>query len=373
MSFHRAAVLALVVSLGSSQAFAQDDLLVPLPNPSSKSKSKAAKHRAAAAKPKKGVAKKPEAAPSDDDLVVPMPAPTQKPATAKKPEAAPSDDDLIVPMPAPSKKPATAKKPEPTPSDDDLIVPIGGKGQLLVKVPAGMKGARLLVDNKDMAALPMTAPLQLDAGEHTVIVRRPGFNDFTRRVTTQSGKPVELAATLEAVAGVVAVTADVADADVTVNGQPRGKAPLNNLVLKPGSYDIVVSKQGFQPETKNIAVRAGKDYTVAVSLRPAETTAVASADAPKQPNLTPPAPAVTQNPTIPLTQPEPEVAQSPPLYKRWYVWVGAGVVAAAATGVLVATQSGGTRPLDANKDVCGGTCDGTINAPGSGIVKFGVR
>jgi hypothetical protein len=37
------------------------------------------------------------------------------------------------------------------------------------------------------------------------------------------------------------------------------------------------------------------------------------------------------------------------------------VVAAAATGAVVASQGGGATPLKP-VDVCGGTCDGTINA-----------
>jgi hypothetical protein len=341
MSFPRAAVFALVAALVAPQAFAQDDLFVPIPK-SSKSKPKAGK---------KG---------------------SKKPAAAKKPAPAPVDDDLFVPIPSPSKKPATAKKPAPAPVEDDLIVPIpGGKGEVLVKLGGGIKGARLFVDNKDVGALPLSAPLSVDEGEHTLVVRRPGFADFTRRVTAQQDKPTEVAVTLEAVAGVVAVSADVPGASVTINGQPRGQVPLAGLVLKPGSYDILVSKEGFQPETKNLAVKAGKDYTVAVNLRPAEATepaAVASADRPERPKITPTEPAVTDNPMAPIADEESEVSTGTPWFKRWYVWAGVGVVAAAAVGTVVATQGGAGKPLTPG-DVCGGPCDGTIN----GVVRAGAH
>jgi PEGA domain len=340
MSFSRAFVFALVAALVAPQAFAQDDLFVPLPQ-EGKTKPKGGKKRTSSKKP-----------------------------TAKKGEPAPSDDELFVPIP--SKKPATAKNPEPTlpPSDDDLFVPIGpSKTELAVKLNGSVKGARLFVDSKDMGVLPLTAPLQVDAGDHTVVVRRPGFSEFTRRITVQGGKPSEVAVTLEAVAGVVTVTSDVAGATVAINGQTRGQAPLGNLVLKPGSYEIAVSKDGFQPETKSLAVKAGKDYTVAVSLRPAEKpTVVASTDRPEKPVLTPSDPTVDSNPSVPITPDEPEVTTSSPWFKRWYVWAGVGVVAAAAAGAVVASQSGGSNPLTPGA-VCGGTCDGTIN----GAVRVGGR
>jgi len=355
MSLHRAAVLALVAALVAPQSFAQD-LDIPMPS-TGKTKSKGGKRRASA---KKASAKK--HVPAEDELDVPLPS--SKPATAKKPE--PVGDELDVPLP--SSKPAMAKK--PVPSLDEDLIPTVGKSELVVKLAGGIKGARLFVDNKDVGALPLSNPLQVDSGEHTLVVRRPGFAEFSRRVTAQQGKPTEVAVTLEAVSGVVTVVADVAGATVSINGQERGSVPVNGLVLKPGSYEIVVSKEGYQPDTKNLSVRPGKDYTVTTSLRPAETqpTLVASTDVPKNPVLTPTQPAVSDTPRIPLTQDEPELSPSPPWFKRWYVWAGVGVVAAAAAGAVVATQGGSATPLTADR-VCGGPCDGTIN----GIVRAGAR
>ncbi|WP_224244080.1 PEGA domain-containing protein [Hyalangium gracile] len=349
MSFSRAFVFALVATLVAPPALAQDDLFVPLPN-EGKTKPKASKRRPPA---KKATAKKSEPAPADDDLFVPIPSNN--------------------PSPANNKKPATAKKPpEQAPADDDLVVPIAPtKTEMLVKLGGGIKGARLFVDNKDMGPLPMSAPISIDTGEHTIVVRRPGFADFNRRVTVQQGKPWELPVTLEAVAGVVTVTSDVPGASVAINGQTRGQVPLSSLVLKPGSYEIVVSKEGFEPETKSLSVKAGKDYTVTTSLRPSEKpTAVASSDRPERPVLTPTDSGVDTSPRIPLTDEEPEVSTSSPWYKRWYVWAGVGVLTAAAAGAVVATQGGGAKPLSADT-VCNGPCDATIN--GSGIMRLGGR
>ncbi|HEX8702818.1 MAG TPA: PEGA domain-containing protein, partial [Myxococcaceae bacterium] len=188
MSLHRLAVLALVTVLAAPQAFAQDD-----------------------------------------DLLVPMePA---KPASKSKPK---------VTKKRPAKKPSTSKKPTPAPAapEDELVVPMAPvtKTELLVKLLGGVKGARLYVDNKDVGALPGAA-VAVEPGEHTIIVRRPGFAEFSRRINVDEGKTQEVSVALDAVAGVVSVTADVPNAKVTINGQPRGQAPLTGIELKPGSHE----------------------------------------------------------------------------------------------------------------------------------------
>jgi hypothetical protein len=345
MRLARSAFLSLVVALAAPQASAQD-LDIPMPSAGSSKKAKAGKRRGS----QKAPAKKPvPAASADEDLDVPLPAPTP----GKKPQPS---DDLDVPLPTP--KPPTAKKPEPAVSDEDLI-PTVGKSSLVLRLGAGAKGARLFVDNKDMGTLPLPAPIQLEAGEHALVVRKPGFADFSRRITAQKTRPTEVAVALEAVAGVVSVTAETPGATVSIDGQPRGQVPILGVVLKPGTHEIVVSKEGFEPDKQSLSVKAGKEYTVVASLRPSQPVAVARSDRPEQPNLTPPPPTVTDPQPNPLAQTVPEVEPSQPWFKRWYVWAGVGVVAAAATtGAVMATRGGKLS----DKDVCGPAgCDGVIN------------
>ncbi len=319
MSLRRVAVFALVSVLMAPQAFAQDDdLLVPIESekPGPKSKSKTTRKR-----------------------------PPKKPVTSKKPP------------------PAPVAEPAPTPVEEELVVPIApAKTELLVKVLGGVKGARLFLDNKDMGTVP-AVPLPLEPGEHTLVVRRPGFAEFSRRVTVEEGKSNEVSVALEAVAGVVSVNADVPGARVTINGQPRGQVPLAGIELKPGSYDIVVSSEGFLPETNKLAIRAGRDYTVNAHLTP---SAVASTDRPEREEPPSIVPTPSADPVVPLTEPAlPEVREDRPWFMRWFVWAGVGGAVAAAAGAVVVTQGNSTRPLTPDQ-VCGGPCDGTLN----GIVRF---
>lgn len=306
----------------------------------------------------------PQAFAQDDDLLVPIeaekPAPKGKQKTSKKRTPKKGSKKTAPPVATPA--------PEPTAPEDDLLVPIApGKTELLVKVLGGVKGARLFVDNKDMGAV-SGAALAVEPGEHTVVVRRPGYSEFARRVTVEQGRTNEVSVALDAVAGVVSVNADVPGAKVTINGQPRGQVPLTGIELKPGSHEIVVSREGFLPEVNKLAIRAGRDYTVNAHLAPAE---VASTDRPErqpEPTIVPqPQPSITEPQVPPLTDPEePAIASTDrPWYKRWYVWAGVGAaVAAAAAGTVMATQPS-SKPLSPDQ-VCGGPCDGTLN----GIVRF---
>jgi hypothetical protein len=257
-------------------------------------------------------------------------------------------------------EPEPQAQPTPAAPADELLAPLVKKTELLVKLNAPVRGARLFVDDKDLGPIPKTG-IEVTPGEHTVVVRRMGYRDFSRRVTAAEGESTEVGVLLEATVAFVSVKADVPGSRVLINGEDKGTVPLDGVMLPPGTHDIVVQREGFRPETQRIAVRAGKEYTVDVNLRP---EAVASADEPRKPHLTP---STTQSPS-PLTQQTPSVSSDTPLTKRWYFWAGVGaVVTAAAVGTVVATSS---QPLDPNK-VCGGTCDGVINRPtGGGLFQF---
>jgi PEGA domain len=58
-------------------------------------------------------------------------------------------------------------------------------------------------------------------GEHTLVVRRPGYTEFSQRVTVEAGQLTEVVATLEPSVGVVAVTVDVPGASVLIDS-PSG-------------------------------------------------------------------------------------------------------------------------------------------------------
>ena len=295
-----------------------------------------------------------------DDLLAPL-SPSEKTSKGgKKKGKVTKKAPAKAPVTKKGKKPAKgATEPAQAPDDSGLLAPlVEQKTEVLVRLQGTVRGARLFIDEKDLGAVAKT-PLELTPGEHTVVVRRPGYRDFSKRIVAKEGSVTEVGVQLEAVAGFVSVKADVPGSRVLIDGEEKGTVPLEGLVLSVGSHEIVVQREGFRPETQRIAVRAGREYTVDVSLRPER---VASADEPRVPKLVPNPEPLTPSPLAP----EPTaVASSRPLTQRWYFWAGVGaVVVAAAAGTYVATQ-----PLDPN-EVCGTPCDSVINSPGRGLLRF---
>lgn len=276
------------------------------------------------------------------------------------------------------KKPARAKKaiqaePEPL-SDDQLIGPlVQPKGDVLVKVSGPTDGAVVTINGQPAKA---GTKISLDAGEHTIDVTRPGFADFTKKVTVTGGGLSEITAELEAVAGVLTVNSDVPGATVLFDGKVVGPAPIRAALVSPGTHEVIVRREGFEDSISRISVRAGRDYTVEGTLKPAErTTTIAAADA-DRPERTRLVPAADTEPG-PLSNTEKRV-EGDEWYKRWYVWAGVGaVVVAAATTTAVAASSTpkGLTPsevcdFDPN-DGKPGACDDVINAPAA-LLRLGV-
>jgi hypothetical protein len=245
------------------------------------------------------------------------------------------DDDDLAPIsktpakPKPVAKPKPRPKPapvKPAPVDDDDLAPIAAsKGDLVIKSPQGLSNAVLSIDGKEVGTLPVP-PQSLTAGEHTLKVKRAGYADFVKKVTVAGGKSVDVEARLTAVAAVVSVTSDVADAQVFINGRSMGSAPVT-LELPPGPTELSVRKDGFSPDNQTLTLIAGKDYPVVVKFKPGTTsTMVATADRPVDPKLTP-----SEDPVVGITSPVVET----PISQRWYFWAGIAAVAV-ATGAIIA-------------------------------------
>lgn len=140
-------------------------------------------------------------------------------------------------------------------------------------------------------------------------------------------------------------------AAVTLDGDPADPLPLRHaLYHAPGTFTISVQKPGFQPVSRTVTVTAGQLRALEVDLIPLPQVPAdpAAGDQP-----TPPATAPAGDKAVPPAALPPSSAKTStdipadtPVYKRWWFWTVIGVaVAGAATGAVVATQTGGSDRL----------------------------
>lgn len=289
------------------------------------------------------------------------------------------DDDLAPLTPAPKAKPKPRPKPKPKPApvkpaptasgDDDLapLVPSGAKTELLVKLAGDVTGARLFIDNKEVGTLPLPAQA-VAAGEHAVLVKRPGFAPFTRNVKVAQGKTVEVAAELKATLAVLNITSEPSGAQAWSGGKSLGLTPLEDVEVPAGFVTVVLKKEGYAEGKAELVAKAGKDHPVSLKLVSTAPAAVASRPAPVEDRpaattLTPEE-SLSASPVTAETQVQPQ-----PIVTRWYFWVGVVAVAGAiAAGTAIGvTQANTTRPLTGT-EICGRECDACINC--SGVIKF---
>lgn len=286
-----------------------------------------------------------------------------------------ADDDDLAPLTPIKKQPAKAPaKKAPPPrrgppatkhsGDDDLtpLPPLATKAELTVKLATNISGALLVIDGKEVGVLPLGGQA-VAAGEHQVLVKRPGFAPFSKKVTVQVGKPLELEAKLAPVAAVLSVTSDVPDAQVLVNGRAIGMAPIADYELPPGVVEVAVTKEGFREDRQKLTLVAGKDYPVVVKFNP---PVVAASDRPVETRLVPGPVAAG-----PLTVTD--TTRVTPVYERWYFWAGvAAVVVAAAVGTTVGVTAAQPPRKRYESEICSGKCDACIALPCTGAVSSGL-
>ncbi len=225
----------------------------------------------------------------------------------------------------------------------------------------GPEDAFLVFDQREIGKLPQTIK-KVAAGTHSILVRKTGYKSMVMQATVASKQKQEIKAQLEALRAVVSIRSDTKGAQVFLNKQLIGAAPILDREFEPGSLSFTVRATGKADIVKAVEAKAGKSYEVVADFKSQAAEPVASTPALKEP------PAVIEDDRpLAVAQVEPaakqsvdiaEVAPAPAnggITSKWYFWagIGAAVVAAAAAttaGVVgynncLATPEGRVPPV----------------------------
>jgi hypothetical protein len=199
-----------------------------------------------------------------------------------------------------------------------------------VEIESVTQGAEVDIDGEKAGTIPLSGPLTLPPGEHTIKVIKPGFTPYIDVFKIDRKKPTKLSIELIPVAGVLRLSSSVENSRVYVDGKFVGEAPLTTEVAV-GAREIKVQKGGYKDFTQNISAVAGQDVNLDVMME--------ELPAGLNPYKPPPPP--------------------PKLYEKWWVWTVAAVgVGAVVTAVVVPVYYATRDPL---ADFCkANACQGGV-------------
>lgn len=137
-----------------------------------------------------------------------------------------------------------------------------------LEIRADVPGARVVIDGRERATTPLSAPLRLSTGTHALRVVREGHAVFEDRVTVAAGQIVTVDAKLPALVRQgrlrVLTAAGAAPAKVSVDGLIVGTTPWDGA-LAPGRH-VVSLDGGGDLGTPPVSVDVREDQPATLSL-----------------------------------------------------------------------------------------------------------
>ena len=201
----------------------------------------------------------PTAAPADHPA--PQPSANSEPApAASEPEG--TEEETPATRPAASAKSRNAKK-KVAPAPAPMIIP----GQMAVD--STPQGAQAQVDGRsDSSYVTPFALTNLQPGQHTITVSKPGYSTDTRAVTVTPGNRATVVVHLSQQMATVVVSSDPAGANVYVDGRDTGTKTPSQVSVDKGQHVVLVRKMGYIDETMNAQFVLGQTFNFAPTLRP---------------------------------------------------------------------------------------------------------
>lgn len=151
-----------------------------------------------------------------------------------------------------------------------LLGAVGGVYQWFVNRPSALEiessptGATVLVNAE---RFPAPYKGELAPGTYQVKVFLQGYHPWEQELELQAGGSVTVVASLKPASGNLNLTSNPAGAKVFVNGQERGKTPVELTGLAIDSYRIKLVREGYKPHEETIEVHGGKTRNLQFSMQ----------------------------------------------------------------------------------------------------------
>ena len=183
-------------------------------------------------------------------------APKAQPSESSEPEAAVAESTTL------SKARNARRKSQPP-----AIIP----GQLAVD--STPQGAQVQLDGKTDPS--WTTPLaltNLQPGQHSVIVSKPGFSADSRTVNVSAGNRATTVVHLAKLMATLVVKSNPPGANIYVDGRDMGTKSPGQVSVDKGQHVVLVRMSGYIDETMNSQFVLGQTFNFSPTLRPLGNT-----------------------------------------------------------------------------------------------------
>lgn len=128
-------------------------------------------------------------------------------------------------------------------------------------------GATVLVDGEEAGVTP--DGVEIMSGEHDIEVRLAGYNAWRSKILVEPNQPQQLPdIKLTQADGRLEIASNPSEANVSVDGEFRGRTPLT-LKLSPGrAHRLALAKPGYETATRELSVEADSGRRLQIDLTP---------------------------------------------------------------------------------------------------------
>jgi len=139
------------------------------------------------------------------------------------------------------------------------------KGLLLLKTdPAGCD---IQIDGVSVGQTPQLVTTLPALGTYSVRLRKAGYQDQLISVRFDGRRPLVREEKMVLASGSIDISTEPPGAEVSVNGIVRGKSPLKVTEVPKGRATVKFHLDGFDDETRELAVNAGDEQTLSIELK----------------------------------------------------------------------------------------------------------
>ena len=179
--------------------------------------------------------------------------PPKPDAAPKVPVAKPSAvTQGTTPALPPEVKPAAPTDPRPN-----------ATGQFSVQFMGSPPGVNVTVDGDSSTACKTPCAIPLTKGRHTMTGVQDGYRSLARAFEVTASATTVQVDLIESM-GILSITSTPPGATITLNGQERPEKTPAELRIKPGSYTVVVSRDG-QRDSSTVTVKDGVPGTLNIT------------------------------------------------------------------------------------------------------------